>query len=77
MFSEVSVIHSVHNRPHGYSVTAHPWYGAVGTHPTKMLSWYSNVFVDPLQLSIDEGSLTSKYFHLSLRRLKTPESARV
>ena len=24
MFSQASVCHSVHNRPHGYSVTAHP-----------------------------------------------------
>ena len=38
MFSQVSVSHSVHNRPHGYSVTAHPSYGAVGMHPTGMLS---------------------------------------
>ena len=34
MFSQVSV----HNRPRGYSVTAHSCYGAVGTHPTGMLS---------------------------------------
>ena len=26
--------HSVHNQPHGYSVTAHPCNGAVDTHPT-------------------------------------------
>ena len=32
------VCHSVHNRPHCYSVTAHPWYGAVGMHPTGMVS---------------------------------------
>ena len=32
------VCHSVHNRLHGYSVTAHPCYSAVGTHPTGMLS---------------------------------------
>ena len=32
------VRHSVHYRPHGYSVTAHPWYSAVGMHPTGMLS---------------------------------------
>ena len=32
------VCHSVHNRPHGYSVTAHPCHGTVGTHPTGMLS---------------------------------------
>ena len=38
MFSQVSVSHSVHNRPHGYSVTVHPSYGAVGMHPTGMLS---------------------------------------
>ena len=38
MFSEASVSHSVHNRPHGYSVTGHPCYSAVGMHPTGMLS---------------------------------------
>ena len=38
MFSQASVSHSVHNRPHGYSFTAHPCYGAVDTHPTGMLS---------------------------------------
>ena len=27
MFSQVSVSHSVHNWPHGYSVTAHPCHG--------------------------------------------------
>ena len=32
------VCHSVHNRPYGYSITAHPCYGAVATHPTGMLS---------------------------------------
>ena len=30
--------HSVHNQPYGYSVTAHPCYGAVGTHPAGMRS---------------------------------------
>ena len=34
MFSQASVCHSVHNQPHHYSDTAHPCYGAVGTHPT-------------------------------------------
>ena len=29
--------HSVHNTPHGYSVTAHPCYGVVGAHSTGML----------------------------------------
>ena len=38
MFLQASVNHSVHNRPHGYSVTVHPCYGAVGMHPTGMLS---------------------------------------
>ena len=38
MFSQVAVTHSVHNRPHGYSVTVHPSYCAVGMHPTGMLS---------------------------------------
>ena len=32
------VCHSVHNQPHGYSVTAHHCYSAVGTHPTGMIS---------------------------------------
>ena len=32
------VCHSVHNLPHGYSVTAHPCYGAAGMHHTGMLS---------------------------------------
>ena len=40
MLSEASVSHSVHNWPHGYSVTAHPCYSAVGTHPTGMLSCF-------------------------------------
>ena len=40
MFSQASVSHSVHNQPHGCSVTAHPRFGAVGTHPTGMLSCY-------------------------------------
>ena len=34
IFSQVFV----HNRPHGYSFTASSCYGAVGTHPTGMLS---------------------------------------
>ena len=38
MFSQACISHSVHNRPHGYSVTAHPCYGAVVTHPSGMLS---------------------------------------
>ena len=32
MFSQACVRHSVHNWPHGYSVTAHPCYGAVSMH---------------------------------------------
>ena len=32
------VCHSVHNLPHGYSVTAYPCYGAAGMHHTGMLS---------------------------------------
>ena len=39
MFSQAYVSHSVHNRPHGYSVTAYPFYGVVGTHATGMLSF--------------------------------------
>ena len=38
IFSQVSVSHSVHNQPHGYSVTAHPCYDVVDTRPTGMLS---------------------------------------
>ena len=38
MFSQASVSHSVHYQPHGYSVIAHPCYGAIGTHPTGILS---------------------------------------
>ena len=38
MFSQACVSHSVHNQPHGYSVTANPCCGAVRTHPTGMLS---------------------------------------
>ena len=38
MFSGASTSHSVHNWPHGYSVTVHPCYVAFGTHPTGMLS---------------------------------------
>ena len=34
----IGVCHSVHNLPHGYSVTAHPCYSAVGTYRTGMLS---------------------------------------
>ena len=30
----------VHNWPHDYSFTARPCYGAVGTHPTGMLSCF-------------------------------------
>ena len=40
MFSQACVCHSVHNRLHGYSFTAHPCYGAVGTHSTGMLSCF-------------------------------------
>ena len=40
MFSQAFVSHSIHNRPHGYLVTAHPCYGAVSTHPTEcFLVW--------------------------------------
>ena len=47
MFSQTSVSHSIHKWPHGYSVTAHLCFGAVGTNPTGMLScslMYSNHF---------------------------------
>ena len=34
------VCYSVHNRPHGYSFTAHPCYGTTNMHPSGMLSCY-------------------------------------
>ena len=37
--------HSVHNRPRGYWFTTHPFYGAVGRHPTGMLSHFLFVFL--------------------------------
>ena len=40
MFSQACVSHSVHNRPHSYSVTAHHCYCAVGAHPTGMFSCF-------------------------------------
>ena len=40
MFSQASVSHSVHNQSHGYSVTAHPCYSMVRTHPTGILSCF-------------------------------------
>ena len=43
MFSQASVIPS-HNRPHGYSFTAHPCYGAGGMHPTGMHSCFNQQF---------------------------------
>ena len=46
MFSELSVSHSVGNPHHGYTVTAHPCYGAVSANPTGMLSCFK-VFLDP------------------------------
>ena len=48
MLSQVSVSHSVHNRPHGYTVTAHSYYGAVGTHPTGMRSSFYEVIDLPV-----------------------------
>ena len=48
MLSQVSVSHSVHNRPHGYTVTVHSCYGAVGTHPTGMLSSFYEVIDLPV-----------------------------
>ena len=38
MFSQGSGSDSFHNRPHGYTVTAHPCYGVGGTQPTAMFS---------------------------------------
>ena len=45
MFSQASLSHSVHNRPHGYSVPANPCYGAVGSHPTRMLSCSTGLYI--------------------------------
>ena len=61
------VCHSVHNRPHAYSVTAHPcWlfvhcYGAVGTHPTGMLSCFWGARM-PHAMRIFAKGLT--FFHI-------------
>ena len=61
------VRHSVHNRPHAYSVTAHPcWlfvhcYGAVGTHPTGMLSCFWGARM-PHAMRIFAKGLT--FFHI-------------
>ena len=38
------VCHFVHNRPHGYSVSAHLWYSAVGTYPSGMISGVDSKF---------------------------------
>ena len=45
MFSHACASHSVHCRHHGYSVTVHPCYGAVGTYPTGMLSFLSVLLI--------------------------------
>ena len=45
MFSQDSTSHSVHNRPHDYSFTAHPCYGAVGVHLTGIFSCWLQFFV--------------------------------
>ena len=44
MFSQACVSHSVHNRPHGYLVTAQPYYSTVGMHPTGMLLLLKSYF---------------------------------
>ena len=59
MFSQASVRHSVRNRAHGYSVTAHPCYGAVGKHPAGMLSSYVEYFRDG-RVEIQRWFLTLK-----------------
>ena len=51
MFSQASVSHFVHNQPHGYPVTAHPCYGAVATHPTRML------FLLPPATKLGQGNI--------------------
>ena len=55
----IGVCHSVHNRPHGYSVTANPCYNAVGTHPTGMISC-SKIFprekLKPASLRIEKSA---------------------
>ena len=54
------VYQSVHNRPHGYWVTAHLRYNAVGTHPTGMLSCL-NAFIFH-QTFFDVASFRQKMF---------------
>ena len=70
MLSEAYVSHSVHNRPYVYSVTAHPCYGVVGTHPTGMLSCYFIIFftishihsTSTWQLSFMKATEVNQYF---------------
>ena len=50
MFSQACVSHSVHSRPHDYSITAHPFYGTVSTEMLsccnmKLSSWICFIFV--------------------------------
>ena len=40
-----SLVLSVHNRPHGHSVIAHPCWGTVGTPPAGMLSCFEHALV--------------------------------
>ena len=49
------VCHSVHNRPHDYSVTAQPCYSAVGTRPTGMLSCYLFVYSSSCRMQENFG----------------------
>ena len=39
------ICHSVHNPPHGYSITACPCYNTVSTHPTGMLSCWNSISI--------------------------------
>ena len=58
MFSRASVSHSVHNRPHSYSVTAHPCYDMVA------YAAYWNAFLFPMFMfpknSLTHGGRVSK-----------------
>ena len=47
MFSQASVSHSVHSRPHDYSLTAFPCYGVVGVHLSGKLSCLKLISVIP------------------------------
>ena len=68
MFSEAFVSHFVHNRPHGYSVTAQPCYSVVGTRPTGMLSC-AHLFVKGYVCVSDEYAHLCVHVWVSFSRL--------